>query len=39
MQFIAHAFENTYAGNEVFKKVLPELYEDMIKLIKETKPK
>lgn len=38
-EFIAHAFENTYAGNEVFKKVLPELYEDMIKLIKETKPK
>lgn len=38
-EFIAHAFENTYAGNEVFKKVMPELYKEMIKMIKETKPK
>lgn len=38
-EFIAHAFENAYAGNEVFKKVMPELYEEMIKMIKETKPK
>ena len=38
-EFIAHAFENAYAGNEVFKKVMPELYEEMIKLVKETKPR
>ena len=38
-EFIAHAFENTYAGNEVFKKVMPELYEEMINLVKSIKPK
>lgn len=38
-ELIAHAFENAYAGNEVFKKVMPELYEEMIKMIEETKPK
>lgn len=34
-EFIAHAFENRFAGNEVFKKVAPDLYEDMIKLTKD----
>jgi len=38
-EFIAHAFENKFAENEVFKKVAPELYEDMRKLIDELKPK
>lgn len=32
-EFIAHAFENKYKGNAVFKKLAPDLYEDMIKLI------
>jgi len=30
-EFIAHAFENKFKGNVVFKKYLPEMYEDMIK--------
>ncbi|MPS74000.1 MAG: hypothetical protein E2590_12770 [Chryseobacterium sp.] len=34
-EFLAHAFENKFAGNEVFKKVMPELYKDSIKLIDE----
>lgn len=32
-EFLAHAFENKFAGNEVFKKYLPELYDETIKLI------
>jgi len=32
-EFLAHAFENKFLGNEGFKKVAPELYNDMIKLI------
>lgn len=32
-EFLAHAFENKFAGNQVFKKYLPELYEDTVKLI------
>lgn len=32
-EFLAHAFENKFAGNEVFKKYLPELYDDTVKLI------
>lgn len=38
-EFIAHSFENAYSGNEVFKKVMPELYDDMVKWIKDIKPK
>lgn len=38
-EFLAHAFENKFAGNDVFKKVMPELYEDTIKLIDELKTK
>jgi hypothetical protein len=38
-EFIAHAFENKFAENEVFKEIAPELYEDMRKLIDELKPK
>jgi hypothetical protein len=37
-EFIAHAFENTYAGNDIFKKYMPDLYNDMIELIKKLKP-
>lgn len=36
-EFIAHAFENKFAGNQVFKKVLPELYDDMICYIDKLK--
>ncbi|CVK17110.1 phage putative head morphogenesis protein, SPP1 gp7 family [Apibacter mensalis] len=32
-EFIAHIFENKYAGNEVFKKVMPELYEETINIL------
>lgn len=36
-EFIAHAFENAFAGNSVFKKYLPDIYEDMIRYIKSLK--
>lgn len=32
-EFIAHAFENKFIGNSVFKRLMPELYEDMINLV------
>ena len=38
-EFIAHAFENTFAGNEVFKETMPVLYEDMINMINKFMPK
>lgn len=31
-EFIAHMFENKFIGNPIFKEVMPDLYEDMIKL-------
>lgn len=34
-EFIAHMFENKYVGNKVFKEVMPELYEESIKVITE----
>ena len=37
-EFIAHCFENTFAGNRVFKKYLPELYDDMVKYIERLTP-
>lgn len=33
-EFLAHCFENSFAGNPVFKKYLPDLYEDMVRYIK-----
>lgn len=36
-EFIAHAFENAFGGNPVFKKYMPELYEETIKYIKSLK--
>ena len=33
-EFIAHCFENTFVGNKVFKKYLPELYAEMVEYIK-----
>lgn len=38
-EFIAHAFENAFVGNDQFKELMPELYDDMIQLIKDLKPK
>lgn len=32
-EFVAHAFENKYIGNPVFKKFAPDLYEEMIEMI------
>jgi hypothetical protein len=38
-EFIAHTFENRFAGNSVFKEIMPEMYEKMVKLADELKPK
>ncbi len=38
-EFIAHAFENKFIGNPIFKEIAPDLYKDMINLIDELKPK
>ena len=32
-EYLAHAFENAFIGNDVFKKYLPEIYQDMIDYI------
>ena len=37
-EFIAHAFENTFAGNEVFREVMPDLYQDTIQMIRSFIP-
>ncbi len=37
-EFIAHAIENNFAGNDVFEKLMPELYKEMISMIKKLKP-
>lgn len=36
-EFLAHAFENKFVGNAVFKKYLPDLYADMIKYVEKLK--
>jgi hypothetical protein len=38
-EFIAHAFENRFIENPVFKEIAPELYKDMRKMIDKLKPK
>ncbi len=38
-EFLAHSFENKFAGNDVFEKIMPELYTDTIELIDKIKPK
>jgi SPP1 gp7 family putative phage head morphogenesis protein len=38
-EFIAHAFENRFIENPVFKELAPELYQDMRKMIDDLKPK
>ena len=37
-EYLAHAFENTFIGNAVFKKYLPDIYQEMIDYIKALKP-
>lgn len=37
-EYLAHAFENTFLGNRVFQKYLPEIYSEMITYIKALKP-
>ena len=34
-EFIAHAYENKFLGNKVFKNLYPKLYNDMINLVDE----
>jgi SPP1 gp7 family putative phage head morphogenesis protein len=38
-EFLAHTFENKFIENDMFEKVMPELYRDMIKLAEELKAK
>lgn len=37
-EYIAHAFENTFVGNEVFESLMPSIYRDMIAYIKSLRP-
>lgn len=32
-EFLAHAFENKFKGNPIFKRLAPDLYDDMVKLV------
>lgn len=36
-EYLAHAFENAFIGNQVFKKYLPEIYNEMISYIRSLK--
>ena len=36
-EFLAHMFENTFSGNPVYKKVMPELYDDTLLLWEKLK--
>lgn len=36
-EYIAHAFENAFLGNIIFKKYLPEMYDEMIAYIRQLK--
>lgn len=38
-EFLAHTFENKFIENDMFEKVMPELYNDMIQLAGELKSK
>lgn len=37
-EFIAHCFENAFAGNKVFKKYLPNLYDEMVSYVRSLTP-
>lgn len=36
-EFLAHCFENAFVGNSVFKKYMPDLYEEMIRYARSLK--
>ena len=36
-EYLAHAFENAFLGNRVFQKVMPDIYDEMIRYIKSLK--
>ena len=36
-EYLAHAFENAFIGNEVFKKYMPDIYNEMIAYIRALK--
>jgi hypothetical protein len=36
-EYLAHAFENAFIGNEVFKKYMPDIYNEMISYIRSLK--
>lgn len=37
-EYLAHAFENTFLGNRVFQKYMPDIYNEMIAYIRALKP-
>lgn len=37
-EYLAHAFENAFLGNQIFRKYMPDIYAEMIAYIKALKP-
>lgn len=37
-EYLAHAFENAFLGNPVFKKYMPDIYQEMVEFINNLKP-
>lgn len=37
-EYLAHAFENAFLGNPVFKKYMPDIYREMVEYINNLKP-
>ena len=37
-EYLAHAFENAFIGNPVFKKYMPDIYREMVEFINNLKP-
>lgn len=37
-EYLAHAFENAFLGNPVFKKYMPDIYQEMVEYINNLKP-
>lgn len=37
-EYLAHAFENAFIGNPVFKKYMPDIYQEMVEYINNLKP-
>lgn len=36
-EYLAHAFENAFVGNEVFRKYMPDIYDEMVTFIRALK--